>query len=212
MSELKILEPIAKKYKITLETGLHIWAWDWGLKIGWIDSQVVKNPLSWEPYIPGSSIKWKMRAMLEMIKWDYKEKNNWEFWPSEDIKNSSNIAKAFWIATKDLKISSRIIFSDFELTQKYKKEFKEKWPDFFEDKSENNVPRFLSWDAGPRHIERVPAWVEFQGKITLMPVDWENGISKGELEKILEEWIKYLQMAWLWGWVSRWNWQVKIED
>ena len=205
MSKIKFLEPVTKKYKIILKTGLHIGAWDWGLKIGWIDSQVVKNPLSWEPYIPWSSIKWKMRASLEMIRWDYSD----SFWPSDN--KDSIIAKSFWMTTKNLKISSRLIFSDFELTKEFKEKFKNLWSvDFFEDKSENNVPRFLKWNATPRHIERVPAWVEFEGKIVLTPVEWENGIKKEELEQILEEGIKYLNTFWLgWG-VSRWNWQIEI--
>ena len=187
MSEIKILDPITQKYKITLKTGLHIWGWDWGLKIGWIDSWVVKNPLTNEPYIPWSSIKWKMRASLEMIEGDYSKK----YWPTENEK--WNIAKAFWMATSKIKISSRIIFSDFELTKEYKYLFWELWSvDFMEDKSENSVPRFLQWNANPRHIERVPAGVEFIWSIILTPVEWIYDISEKELNEILNKWIKYL--------------------
>lgn len=205
----KILNPVAKKYTIKLLSGLHIWwSWEW-LKIGWIDSQVIKNPLTWEPYIPWSTIKWKMRACLEMIKWDYTEK----FWPTENINNWSNIAKAFWMAWKEEKISSRIIFSDFEMTKFYKTIFEEKWSvEFMEAKSENNIPRFLQWNAMPRQIERVPAWVEFEWTITLTPVEWIQAISQDDLEKILDEWIKYLNLFWLWGWVSRWNGRIEIKE
>lgn len=209
MSEkAKMGEPIVKNYTIKLLTWLHIWgSWDW-LKIGWIDSSVVKNPLTWEPYIPWSSIKWKMRASLEMIEWDYNEK----FWPSENSENKSNIAKAFWMASKDIKISSRLIFSDFEMTKEYKDIFSDRWSvDFMEDKSENSVPRFLQWSANPRHIERVPAWVEFTWTITLIPVEWIYPITDKELEIVLEEWLKYLNMFWLWGWVSRWNGRIEIK-
>ena len=217
MSDIKMLDPIVKKYKISLQSWLHIWWSDWWLKIWWIDSQVVKNPLSWEPYIPWSSIKWKMRASLEMIKWDYTGK----FLPSQDIDNISNIAKSFWTSftkkendkKEQVNIASRLIFSDFEMTKTYKNKFDELWSvDFMEDKSENTVPRFLKWNANPRHIERVPAWVEFEWTITLTPVEWENWITKEELEKILEEWIKYLEHFWLWWWVSRWNWKIKITE
>ena len=195
---------------------MHIWWWDGWLKIWWIDSQVVKHPISWEPYIPWSSIKWKMRASLEMIKWEYSKKKlkneNKEFyWPSENPEEIT--AKAFGMAWKDIKIASRILVSDFILTKEYKDKYKELWRvDFFEDKSENTIPRFLKWNANPRHIERVPAGVEFEGEIILTPVEWwEYDISEKELNDILEEWIKYLQEFWLWGWVSRWNGRIKIE-
>lgn len=214
----KIENPELRKYKIILLSWLHIWWWDEWLKIGWIDNPIVKNPISWEPYIPWSSIKWKMRSSLEMIKWDYLSKtttNSIEYWPSENPDNDSKIARSFWMASKKMKISSRLIFSDFELTQEYKKKFAELWlTEFMELKSENTIPRFLSWDAKPRIIERVPAWVEFEWSITLVPVTWDKEIypvSIDDLEKILEEGIKYLESFWLWWWVSRWNWRIKFE-
>lgn len=212
MSNTRILEPIVKKFTIKLLSWLHIWWGDWGLKIGWIDSSVVKNPLTNEPYIPWSSIKWKMRSSLEMINGDYLVKKNWDFWPTEEIENTSKIAKSFWIAWTE-KISSRLIFSDFEMTDKYKEIFSERWSvEFMEDKSENTVPRFLSGNANPRHIERVPAWVEFEWTITLVPVEWLHPISENELEKVLIEWLKYLNVFWLWGWVSRWNGRIEIKE
>lgn len=211
MSNTKMWEPIVKKFTIKLLSWLHIGWSDWWLKIGWIDSSVIKNPLTQEPYIPWSSIKWKMRASLEMIHWDYNEKNNWDFWPSEEIENNSNIAKSFGIATWKEKISSRLIFSDFEMTQEYKEIFKKNGSvDFYEAKSENSVPRFLKWNAMPRQIERVPSWVEFEWTISLIPIEWIYSISKEELEKVLDEWLKYLNIFWLGWWVSRGNWKIKI--
>jgi len=220
MTQMKMNDPIVKKYKIILKTGLHIWAGKWGLKIGGIDTEVIKNPLTGEPYIPWSSIKWKMRALLEMKYGDYsieEKEKSWkkviEYWSSINPDNSSNIAKAFWMANKNTKIASRILVSDFELTEDWKKIFKEKWKvDFFEDKSENTVPRFLKWTANPRHIERVPAGVEFEWTIVLTPVEGENGITKEELEKLLNEWLELLQQLGLGGGVSRWNWKIEIKE
>ena len=53
--------------KINLLTGLHIGGGDDTMKIGGIDNQVIKDPLTKLPYIPGSSLKGKMRSLLE---WD----------------------------------------------------------------------------------------------------------------------------------------------
>jgi len=205
MSKFKMWEPIVKTFTIKLLSWLHIWWSGGGLKIWWIDSSVVKNPLTWEPYIPWSSIKWKMRASLEMINWDYSD----SFWPSNS--RDSVITKSFWMAWKEEKISSRLIFSDFEMIEKYKEIFDDKWSvDFYEAKSENSVPRFLQWNANPRQIERVPAWVEFTWTITLIPTEWIYSISQDELEKTLEKWLKYLNMFWLGWWVSRWNGKIEM--
>lgn len=46
-------------------TGLHIGAASTGLEIGGVDKVVVRNPLDNLPYIPGSSLKGKLRALLE---------------------------------------------------------------------------------------------------------------------------------------------------
>ncbi len=46
-------------------TGLHIGASKENLEIGALDSPVVRDPISRQPYIPGSSLKGKMRALLE---------------------------------------------------------------------------------------------------------------------------------------------------
>ncbi len=51
---------------IELISGLHIGAGDSEMRIGGTDNPVVTNPHTGEPYIPGSSIKGKMRALLEM--------------------------------------------------------------------------------------------------------------------------------------------------
>ena len=49
---------------LTLESGLHIGAGDSEIHIGGIDNSVVKHPISGEPYIPGSSLKGKIRSLL----------------------------------------------------------------------------------------------------------------------------------------------------
>lgn len=209
----KYKEPIVLTYKIKLKTGLHIgWSKE-SLKIGGIDSPVVKNPLTGEPYIPWSSIKWRMRALIEMTKGEYSEKTNskWEieYHPVEDP--NSDIAKAFGCAGNNKKITSRILVEDFVLTKEWGDKFNELKSDFFEDKAENSVPRFLSWNANPRHIERVPADVEFEWKIVLTPVEWwDYPISEEELKAMLEEGIKLVEQFWLGGGVSRWNGRVEF--
>jgi len=61
LSAIKILEG-----KITLKSGLHIGSGDMEMHIGGTDSPVIKHPHTLEPYIPGSSLKGKVRSLLEM--------------------------------------------------------------------------------------------------------------------------------------------------
>ncbi|MBF0804289.1 MULTISPECIES: type III-A CRISPR-associated RAMP protein Csm3 [unclassified Neisseria] len=51
--------------KLVLQTGLHIGAGDSEIHIGGIDNSVIKHPVGGEPYIPGSSLKGKIRSLLE---------------------------------------------------------------------------------------------------------------------------------------------------
>src|SRR5574341_2073027 len=46
-------------------TGLHIGGTDEGFEIGGMDNPVIKDPITGYPYIPGSSLKGKMRSLLE---------------------------------------------------------------------------------------------------------------------------------------------------
>ncbi|MEW6418831.1 MAG: type III-A CRISPR-associated RAMP protein Csm3 [Nitrospirota bacterium] len=50
---------------IVCETGLHIGGTTEGFEIGGLDNPVIKDPLSDHPYIPGSSLKGKLRHLLE---------------------------------------------------------------------------------------------------------------------------------------------------
>src|SRR3989338_2370675 len=89
----------------TLEclTGLHIGASKENMEIGAIDSPVVRDPITREPYIPGSSLKGKLRTLLEKalatdlgIIWKEKRRNigtqNNEVWVHvcDDATNAVN--------------------------------------------------------------------------------------------------------------------------
>ena len=52
--------------KIVVKTGLRIGAGDTEMHIGGLDNPVIKHPHTLEPYIPGSSLKGKVRSLLEL--------------------------------------------------------------------------------------------------------------------------------------------------
>ncbi|MDX9955266.1 MAG: type III-A CRISPR-associated RAMP protein Csm3, partial [Anaerolineae bacterium] len=52
-------------FDIEAVTGLHIGGSDAGVEIGGVDKTVIRDKLTNRPYIPGSSLKGKMRSLLE---------------------------------------------------------------------------------------------------------------------------------------------------
>lgn len=67
VSKMKLLKYKKIIGKIVCETGLHIGGASEKIEIGGMDNPVIRNPIDDFPYIPGSSIKGKMRTLLE---WD----------------------------------------------------------------------------------------------------------------------------------------------
>ena len=64
-------KPLLGKLKITsnilVETGLHIGGGGENLDIGGLDKPVIRDPLTQAPYLPGSSLKGKLRSILERL-------------------------------------------------------------------------------------------------------------------------------------------------
>jgi CRISPR-associated protein Csm3 len=64
-------KPLLGKFKLTstlfVETGLHIGGGGENLNIGGLDKPVIRDPLTRHPYLPGSSIKGKLRSILERL-------------------------------------------------------------------------------------------------------------------------------------------------
>jgi CRISPR-associated protein Csm3 len=52
---------------LVVETGLHIGGGGETLDIGGLDKSVIRDPVTQQPYLPGSSIKGKLRSILERI-------------------------------------------------------------------------------------------------------------------------------------------------
>src|SRR5208283_2682691 len=61
----KLIGKIELRGVLECVTGLHIGASKENMEIGALDSPVVRDPMTLEPYIPGSSLKGKLRTLLE---------------------------------------------------------------------------------------------------------------------------------------------------
>lgn len=62
---MKLLKHRVITGKILLKTGLHIGGGGETIQIGGMDNPIIKSPLNDYPYIPGSSLKGKIRSLLE---------------------------------------------------------------------------------------------------------------------------------------------------
>jgi len=71
MTVIRVQKPLLGKLRlintITVETGLHIGGGGETLDIGGLDKSVIRDPITQQPYLPGSSIKGKLRATLERL-------------------------------------------------------------------------------------------------------------------------------------------------
>ncbi len=65
MPGIHLLGRVILRGDIKLVTGLHIGGGAAGLQIGGLDNPVVRDPVTRQPYIPGSSLKGKMRSLAE---------------------------------------------------------------------------------------------------------------------------------------------------
>jgi CRISPR-associated protein Csm3 len=177
--------------KIKVLTGLHIGAGNDEIRIGGIDNPVVKNPLTNEPYIPGSSLKGKIRTLLEWrlgtitdgspTKVNKKDGNS-DTWIDNLKKEHKIIAKIFGNGTtiKNEEIAkvigpTRISFYDCFLTSELSKKLKD-LNILTESKTEIVIDRFSGTvkQGGLRQMERIPAGAEFDFHLTYMIFDDED--------------------------------------
>lgn len=172
----KLIKKILIKGKITAETGIAIGGSNTAMGIGGVDKGVIRNPVTQQPYIPGSTLKGKMRSLLE-IKYGWigntsmgQVKNG----PSEDYNHNST--KLFGNAPRDgVQRPSRLIVRDANLddeqvTANY---FKNTELLYTEVKTEVVIDRITS-KAMPRQLERIPAGAKFNFELVLNVFDEDN--------------------------------------
>ncbi len=212
----KLTKKVRIKGHILTVTGLHIGATNASMSIGGIDAAVVRNPLTRQPYIPGSSLKGKMRSLLEKVEGKVqKESNNLagELFIT-DITNP--IAKIFGVTPEDVRKHnqpeqpvSRLIVRDCPLNKESADRLlasKDTDMPYTEVKTEVVIDRITS-AATPRQLERVPAGAIFEMEMILNVYDGDDETMF--LNKIFEG-LVLVQNDYLGGKGSRGSGQVKI--
>ncbi len=172
---MKLIKKIKVTGTIELLTGLHIGASNDSMQIGGYDSVVVRNPLDNRPYIPGSSLKGKLRSLIEISdgtvsdNGDVTSKIDTDsvalFGNSSDAKDKTNY----------MCHASRLIVRDAEMINV--DEFDKDNVPLTEGKTEASINRITS-KAMPRTFERVPRGAKFGLNMIINVMDFSEDINK----------------------------------
>jgi len=222
---MRLKEIVEITGELELLTGLHIGAGNDNIEIGGMDNPVVRDPVTKEPYIPGSSIKGKMRMLLELYLGLIHEKGeplNYETVEAKakdevQKKDGINLLRLFGVSgsenekVKGLSLGiTRLSFHDLRLTDSSKEELKEKVGALMtEEKTEVRVNRITGTGEHPRHTERVPAGAKFDFKLTLKLFE---GDDEEALLEMVKKGLKLLELDSLGGSGSRGYGKIKFKN
>jgi len=203
---------------ITIKTGFHIGVGNDKLQIGGVDSAVIKDPISNLPYIPGSSLKGKIRCLLETEggyeKETLNENLNTFFGSTSDfIREKENEIKKKKkegvVVEENFQTPTRLLFRDLFLDKEWKKKY-QKGDVTTEIKTEIAIDRQKGSvkQNALRTIERIPPDTCFKGEILIRyssPEELKN------IEATLKSGFELLNNDYLGGSGSRGYGAVKIE-
>jgi CRISPR-associated protein Csm3 len=185
---------------LKLLTGMHIGASNDFAPIGAVDSIVVRDPMTSQPIIPGSSIKGKMRTLLAKANSNDPILNK--------IEKDDNVIKRLFGASEPV-VSSRLQFCDLFMTEETVDALENKTDLYLtEIKFENNINRETAV-ANPRQLERVPAGSEFD---FILVYNLENIEEAEEDFENISDAIKLLQMDYIGGSGTRGYGKLKISN
>jgi CRISPR-associated protein Csm3 len=159
------------KFEIELVDGMRIGGAGGGLEIGGVDPNLMalKDPVSGEPYVPGSSLKGKLRSILEK---EHGLSSNGK--PCGCGRKTCPVCPVFGAHVvgnnrdrneRAEREATRLTVRDAHFTKEYKKQWGEN--PVFEAKTENIIDRNRGAARDPRTQERVPAGAVFQAEMLL---------------------------------------------
>ncbi len=208
----KLEKKVVIRFNLELLTGMRIGGSDPGIAIGAIDSPVIRDPITGTPFIPGSSLKGKLRSSLEKVLGEYANNGR------QGNDPTTVTGKLFGIAADQRATeltSTRLIVRDAFLTKESEEVLKSdsvtKFLDapFTEVKTEIGVDRL---SGGPqrgnlRQVERVPRGAVFACEAVLSI--WEDDDER-ELTQALANSLLLLETEYIGGSGTRGYGQVKV--
>lgn len=215
MANIKLLGRIFIHSDIKALTGLHIGGNGAALEIGGLDNPVIRNAITREPYIPGSSLRGKMRSQLEKQLGSPQNQKVGQAMihvcKGEDSNHPCDVCKIFGLSASEKNgTPTRLLVRDVSLTEASRDELMKARTDqlFTETKSEVAIDRVTS-AASPRNIERVPAGAVFG------PSELVFSLYEPDDLKLLDRLLGCLQLTeddYLGGGGSRGNGKVCFEN
>ncbi|MBW8269020.1 type III-A CRISPR-associated RAMP protein Csm3 [Caldovatus aquaticus] len=179
MSEIRERGRVRVTGLIRLKSGLHIGAGKDSVEIGGIDNPVIKHPRTGEPYIPGSSLKGKLRFLLEWAFGAVREDGHaWGYNDRQPVDTTDPVLRIFGNALKEWKGGpTRLMVRDAPLCEADRARYREGPEAFFEEKTEVTINRIQgkALDGGLRTQERVPAGVAFDFEMAFRLYDLGDG-------------------------------------
>ncbi|RDY23793.1 type III-A CRISPR-associated RAMP protein Csm3 [Romboutsia maritimum] len=200
--------------KIILLSGMAIGGNSATIEIGGNDNPIIRNPFNKEPYIPGSSIKGKMRSLTEWSTGKIDEGGKVHSCHNFNCSVCNIFGRSANDSKEALSGPTRLIVRDAYLTEDSKinlKRLRETTGNDTEMKYENNINRVTS-AAMPRNLERVPAGIEFEFNMSYKIFDMgDNGqADEKNFEQVLKG-LKLLSLDGIGGGVSRGNGHIRLE-
>src|SRR5712671_2745623 len=200
-TELKLIGKLILEGEMLCETGLHVGAGKGSLEIGGSDNPVVKDAFG-RPYVPGSSLRGKIRSLLEQssglavpAELVYLSKRKGQEVrihqsdrPDDEIcllfgRNPGRLERVSGEALESSTATpARLTLYDAPLiTESITPQMRENMDDeLTEVKSENAIDRITS-QANPRTLERVPAGARFRIRMVLDILCTEDAVLPGLL-------------------------------
>lgn len=177
--------------EITALTGMHIGGNDTGLGIGGADKVVVRDPATRRPYIPGSSLKGKMRSLLERVDCATRRCDGFAVKDGRLAPCKCGVCLVclvFGVPADESRPfepdrpyagAARALFRDAHMTEASAAELAT-WSGldlpWAEIKTEVSIDRLTS-QANPRQFERVPAGTRFGFEVALNVYDKDDELA-----------------------------------
>jgi CRISPR-associated protein Csm3 len=203
---------------LQLQSGLRIGASEGEIRIGGVDNQVIRHPHTDHPYIPGSSLKGKVRSLLEWLSGAVKP-DPLSYADIDKAPLAKPILQLFGVSggdklTKEQALQlgpSRLAFWDAALSKSWAEKVKSENQLLVEVKTENRIDRIQGVARDPRSTERVPAGAEFDFVVSIKVLSEDAGDGEA-LRNVLFCGLRLLELDSLGGSGSRGYGKVKFRN
>ncbi len=167
----KLVHTHTLRGQIEVVTGLRVGGSQDTLEISGLDNPILRNPANDEPYIPGSSLKGKMRMLAEWYYGQLPDRGD----PTRPRPDAST-ARVFGVPASNRSETgpTRLILRDAPLSAESRRAFKEGRTPLTEVKTENSINRRTAM-ANPRPMERVVPGVRFDFELVYRILDIGDG-------------------------------------